>query len=380
LPVAGVKKSSCTIENNNTLEAKERNNSNNMSNPVVVQGTPVQNPHSGGGFASALESGSAPAYSSSAPPASNDREGKKESSCNDPIFAVLFYVALVAICAVAGIYGPDALNTDEVTDNGTNQYDGYMILTAIIVCISFLGAGAGMALLFWIPQFLIKTALIFTVVMCKSFVLLEDAQCERLHAARPHIRTDAALPESLCRRAESCRMPPCTLALTFFSFLVFPLITTAGLWAAFGFVSGAYAAGVVGLIFFAITCCYAYMVWSRIPFATANLVTACTAIRANLGVAFYAYIFAILAGAWSIVWALALMGVFDQTYDCDENNVCTNPSYGLLFLLFLAYFFVQQVIQVRDTGCIRKFDRGVPWIRSTCSRYFLVSLCFLAAI
>lgn len=120
------------------------------------------------------------------------------------------------------------------------------------------------------------------------------------------------------------------------------------------------------------------MVWSRIPFATANLVTACTAIRANLGVAFYAYIFAILAGAWSVVWALALIGVFDRTYDCDDvTGVCTNPSYGLLFLLFLAYFFVQQVIQVRDTGCIRKIDRGVPWIRSRGSRHFLV-FCFFA--
>ena len=68
------------------------------------------------------------------------------------------------------------------------------------------------------------------------------------------------------------------------------------------------------------------MVWSRIPFATANLVTACTAIRANLGVAFYAYIFAILAGAWSVVWALALIGVFDRTYDCDECDWCVHQS------------------------------------------------------
>ena len=167
-----------TVLTTKTLEAKERNNSNSMSNPVVVQGTPVQNPNSGGGFASALGSGSAPAYTSSAPPPpSNDREGKKESSCNDPIFAVLFYVALVAICAVAGIYGPDAIKTGEDTANNQNpiEYEGYLILTGIIACISFLGAAAGMALLFWIPQFLIKTALIFTVIMCKSFVLLEDA-------------------------------------------------------------------------------------------------------------------------------------------------------------------------------------------------------------
>jgi hypothetical protein len=143
-----------------------------------------------------------------------------------------------------------------------------------------------MALLFWIPQFLIKVALLFTVVM--AFV-----------------------------------------------------------WMAFSFYSGSIIGGIFGVIIFALTVCYAYAVWSRIPFATANLVTACTAIRANLGVAIYAYFFAILAGGWAIVWSLAFVGLFDQTYSCDDvTNVCSDPSYGILFALFLAFFFVQQVIQV----------------------------------
>ena len=79
------------------------------------------------------------------------------------------------------------------------------------------------------------------------------------------------------------------------------------------------------------------------------MVTAGTAIKANLGVAIYAYVFAALAGAWAVCWALAVMGVFDQTYTCMEVNgvdVCTNPNYGILFVLFLAFFFVQQVLQV----------------------------------
>lgn len=253
-----------------------------MASPVVVvQGTPVNQQQA---FGSAL---------SSPPPQQNqqqhttDHSEKQESSCNDPIFAILFYMAVAAIVAVAVIYGPAALSSS--SNNSNVQYSGYVKATSIFVVVSFLGAGAGMALLFVIPQFLIKSALIFTVVM-------------------------------------------------------------AGVAAVFGFVSGSIGAGVLGIIFFALTLCYARAVWSRIPFATVNLVTACTAIRANLGVAIYAYIFAIIAGAWAICWSVALAGVFDQTYTCQGNGntqVCSNPSYGLLFLLFLAFFFVQQVIQVR---------------------------------
>ena len=254
-----------------------------MTNPVVVQGTPVvvaSTPYNPGYATTGLET-------SAAPTTNNDFQGKKQSSCNDPLFVLLFYAALVAILAVAGLYGPAAL--EETTDNGAQpvEYTGYVILTVLCVGISFFGAGAGMALLFCIPQFLIKAALIFTVIMSGVLMVMS-------------------------------------------------------------FLSGSVLGGVIGVVFFALTCCYARAVWSRIPFATANLVTACTAVKANLGIAVYAYFFALLAGAWSIAWALAFVGVFDQTYNCnDASGMCDNPSYGLLFLLFLAFFFVEQVFQVR---------------------------------
>jgi hypothetical protein len=115
------------------------------------------------------------------------------------------------------------------------------------------------------------------------------------------------------------------------------------------FLSGAIAGGVIGVIFFLISVCYAWAVWSRIPFASINLVTAITAVKANLGVVLYAYFFTILAGLWSLAWAMAVVGVFDSTYQCNDNGVCSNPNYGYLFLLFLAYFFGQQVLQVRSS-------------------------------
>jgi Plasma-membrane choline transporter len=266
-----------------------------MVTPVVIQGKPVTQQQA---FGSALtgvnnepnhHSNYTTNYNTNQTTTAN-RDDKVETSCNDPIFAVLFIIAVVAIVGIAATYGVDALSASNNSNGGnsssSDDYSGYLVITAVIVVISFFGAGGGMAVLFCIPQFLIKVALLFTVVM--SF-----------------------------------------------------------LWMALSFATGNIVGGILGLIFFALSACYAYMVWSRIPFATANLITAMTAVRANLGVAVYAYFFAILGGVWAFVWTLSFVGLFNKTYSCDANNECKDPSYGILFVLFLAFFFVQQVLQVR---------------------------------
>lgn len=81
------------------------------------------------------------------------------------------------------------------------------------------------------------------------------------------------------------------------------------------------------------------------------MTTAVTAIRANLGVVTIAYLFTILAAGWSILWSIAVSGTMEQTYNCDENGVCSNPNYGYIFLLFLSFFFAHQVIQVSVYLC-----------------------------
>lgn len=53
-----------------------------------------------------------------------------------------------------------------------------------------------------------------------------------------------------------------------------------------------------------------------------------------------------VATGWTVIWGIAMLGVYDQTYGCDANNQNCNPNYGLLFLCFLSYFFGHQVIQV----------------------------------
>ena len=108
----------------------------------------------------------------------------------------------------------------------------------------------------------------------------------------------------------------------------------------------------IQVIFFLLTCCYTYCVWSRIPFASVNLLTACTAIRKNAGVVFLSFVLVVLAFAWTLLWAVALAGVSDTLLETEQVTINgqtyqqTNPAnYGYLFLLLLSYFFTHQVIQ-----------------------------------
>lgn len=133
------------------------------------------------------------------------------------------------------------------------------------------------------------------------------------------------------------------------SLIVIPCMSIAAGVACFAY--GQPIGGAVFIFVAAIGLCYARCVWSRIPFATANLVTGVTAIRANCGVTIFAYFFAILGMGWTILWAVAFAGVFDQSFTCEDDNdggscQTTDLNYGLYFLMCLALYFTQQVIQV----------------------------------
>jgi putative effector of murein hydrolase LrgA (UPF0299 family) len=96
--------------------------------------------------------------------------------------------------------------------------------------------------------------------------------------------------------------------------------------------------------------------------AAINMVTAATAIKANLGVTLFAYIFTAAQVGWVFLWAIAFSGTLNQTYTCNDAGQCTNPSYGLLFLLLLSFYFTQQVLQ----SCVHVTVAGTvgTWVRS----------------
>lgn len=53
---------------------------------------------------------------------------------------------------------------------------------------------------------------------------------------------------------------------------------------------------------------------------------------------------------WSLVWAVAFMGIMVGFCDAKNTAQCdiTGGGWGYLFLLFVAYFFSHQVLQVKE--------------------------------
>ena len=58
------------------------------------------------------------------------------------------------------------------------------------------------------------------------------------------------------------------------------------------------------------------------------------------------------------MWALAVTGIQDTLIDCKTENdetVCTDPNYGIWFVLFVSFFFTHQVLQ----NCVHCAVAGV---------------------
>ncbi|KAL7579981.1 hypothetical protein ACA910_004974 [Epithemia clementina (nom. ined.)] len=133
----------------------------------------------------------------------------------------------------------------------------------------------------------------------------------------------------------------CTLALNFMmnnaeqlvqAALVFSVLVSLAM-GLLGLVTGNLVLAILGLISFAVGCCYAYAVWNRIPFAAVNLKTALSGVRKNLGLILVAYMFIALAFGWSLLWFLGL------------GNAFAGSSLAIVFLMFLSYYWTHQVLQ-----------------------------------
>jgi hypothetical protein len=87
--------------------------------------------------------------------------------------------------------------------------------------------------------------------------------------------------------------------------LIFSVATSLVI-AIVGFMMGSIMMGVLGIISFCVGCCYTVAVWSRIPFAAANLNTALSVVRDNMGLTVVSFIFTLIAFAWSILWFIGV--------------------------------------------------------------------------
>jgi hypothetical protein len=116
--------------------------------------------------------------------------------------------------------------------------------------------------------------------------------------------------------------------------------------------SGAITPGIFALILI----CYAKAVWHRIPFAAANVRTAATVVKANLGMAALSLAGIPLNAAWWFLWAY-VMGMTAQSkwmsnqvtevQDTDDATQQTQVSflaYVVWMLLLVSFYWTLQVI------------------------------------
>ena len=218
-------------------------------------------------------------------------KGEEQGSAfRDIGFAILYYLQLIIVIVVAIIYGPSALDdtTNTTTDDTktSDDYMGYVNVALIVSAFAIVISTILFASMTRLASVLIKTSLIFSVVL-------------------------------------------------------------AGVFAVVALLSGSAIGGILGLIFFAIFVCYARAVWPRIPFATANMVTAIAAIRANWGLVIISCLTLLCSFAITMATIFAIIGTTNESETCDENgqNCKTSSGGGYIFLFLVSLFWTQQVMK-----------------------------------
>ena len=101
---------------------------------------------------------------------------------------------------------------------------------------------------------------------------------------------------------------------------------------------------VSGIIALMLTVGYMFVVWDRIPFASANLTTALTGVRDNLGLIGVAFFFQFLALVASIYYSFTFVGLHDAMYN-GHLDLSDNTKVAVDVLLFISYYWTYQVLR-----------------------------------
>ena len=125
----------------------------------------------------------------------------------------------------------------------------------------------------------------------------------------------------------------------FFNILLFGVLSLLSL------IVGSIGSGLMFLLLTGFMAYYTCRVWDRIPFAASNLVTAVTAVRANMGLALYAYLSVLLVALWSVWWSIGTLATLYVTNGCQANGECQSEvNGGIVFLFLLSFYWTMQVI------------------------------------
>lgn len=290
--------------------------------------------------------------------------------CNDSIFAILFYVHLGIMACTAAVFAP-RMAIEVAESNGYNQRD-----------LGEDGYGVTSRMLTWIFQ---GDQSHFHSAMGDR-MLQEEGDDAYSFDATTIGRDDVGDMLVLLGISAGVALIISTLTLTFMirhaQFLIkFALlfnIVTVSLFTFGSFFLSPFAA-ILGIFLSGMAVWYAYIVWARIPFAACNLVTATTAIRANLGLSLMAYSTLILMFGWSVWWMVSFVSTIYVTSGCDGQGRCENEAnIPVVFLLMLSFYWTSSVI--RNTLHVTVAGVGkslVALVRMFTHRFNLRRTCFV---
>jgi hypothetical protein len=102
---------------------------------------------------------------------------------------------------------------------------------------------------------------------------------------------------------------------------------------------------ITGIVALALTVAYAIVVWDRVPFSTANLLTALSAIREHPATVFMTVVSQLLGLGWSIYFAVVCCGIYDAI---EEGRIVVSHRLAVVFyiLLGVSYYWTIQVFLV----------------------------------
>jgi hypothetical protein len=234
---------------------------------------------------------------------------KQPTACKDFIWAILFYAHLGVIAFVTAFFVP------QMAQDIASGYSGRRLIGGVNRLLSI-----------------------------RSLEEAEEADIEFDLNAIFIILSVAGLAGLIISTGALCLMmmfPSHLIKLSLFLNLIF----TGAMFIA-ALISGAIQLAVMTVIMFVVNAWYTYAVWSRIPWAGANLKTAIHAIRDNHGLAFFAYGNLFLSFLWTLWWSIAIGGTTYVLSDCDAEGVCEGEMNGFVMFLFLvSFYWVAQVIK-----------------------------------
>lgn len=121
---------------------------------------------------------------------------------------------------------------------------------------------------------------------------------------------------------------------------------------------------ITGIISLMLTVGYMFVVWDRIPFASANLATALTGVRDNLGLVGMAFFFQFLALLCIIHYSITFVGLHDAMQNGEIFNLSENSMLAFDLLLGVSFYWTYQVLRhivmVTVAGTIGSWWFGNP--------------------